>query len=74
MTSEAATRKNLIDTALRLAGWQLDDPTQVVEEYVIDPIDAGVAPRHHVAARQRQGDEGDCLFNSLLQRAFAGEL
>ncbi|MEZ4321143.1 MAG: DEAD/DEAH box helicase family protein [Myxococcota bacterium] len=44
MTSEAATRKNLIDTALRLAGWQLDDPTQVVEEYVIDLIDAGVAP------------------------------
>lgn len=39
---EATTRKTLIDAALRLAGWQLDHPTQVVEEYVIDLVKAGV--------------------------------
>lgn len=42
MLSEERTRKTLIDTALRLAGWPLDDPTQVVEEYVIDLVEAGV--------------------------------
>ncbi len=43
MPSEAETRKTLIDTALSLAGWNLADPTQVVEEYVIDLVAAGVA-------------------------------
>ncbi|RME21342.1 MAG: hypothetical protein D6798_18385 [Deltaproteobacteria bacterium] len=32
------------------------------------------AHRAQVAARHRQGDEADDLFNSLLHRAFAGEL
>lgn len=44
MTTEAATRKDLIDAALRLAGWNLADPTEVIEEYEIDLIAAGAAP------------------------------
>lgn len=42
--SEAQTRKDLIDKALRLAGWNVDDPSQVVHEYDIDLISAGVVP------------------------------
>jgi type I restriction enzyme R subunit len=34
--SEADTRQQLIDRDLRLAGWDLDDPTQVSEELDID--------------------------------------
>lgn len=30
--SEADTRRQLIDQRLRLAGWNLDDPTQVIQE------------------------------------------
>lgn len=44
MTSEAHTRKTLIDAQLHLAGWNLADPTQVVEEFEIDLVAAGVAP------------------------------
>jgi type I restriction enzyme R subunit len=44
MTPELHTRKTLIDAQLRLAGWNLADPTQVVEEYVIDLVAAGVLP------------------------------
>jgi type I restriction enzyme R subunit len=44
LTSEAATRKRHIDTALRLAGWNLADPTQVLEEYEIDLVSAGAMP------------------------------
>jgi type I restriction enzyme R subunit len=34
--SEADTRQQIIDRDLRLAGWDLDDPTQVTEELDID--------------------------------------
>lgn len=34
--SEAETRQQLIDRDLRLAGWNLDDPSQVTEELDID--------------------------------------
>lgn len=44
MTPEARTRKTLIDEQLRLAGWTLADPTQVIEEYEIDLVAAGVLP------------------------------
>ncbi len=44
MTPEARTRKGLIDEHLRLAGWKLADPTQVVEEHEIDLVAAGVLP------------------------------
>ncbi len=44
MPTEAATRKTLIDTALRLAGWRVDDPTQVALEYPIDLVQAGAMP------------------------------
>jgi type I restriction enzyme R subunit len=42
MTTEHRTRKDLIDASLRLAGWNLADPTQVVEEYAIDLGTGGV--------------------------------
>ena len=30
--NEAETRRKIIDANLRLAGWKLDDPSQVVSE------------------------------------------
>ncbi|MFM2246744.1 MAG: hypothetical protein RL071_2818 [Pseudomonadota bacterium] len=44
MSSEADTRKQLIDAALRLAGWKLGDPSHVLEEYEIDLVAAGAMP------------------------------
>jgi len=44
VSSESETRKRLIDAALRLAGWNLQDPTQVVEELEIDLVAAGALP------------------------------
>jgi len=38
---EAETRSRLIDASLRLAGWDLKDPSQVVEELDIDLAKAG---------------------------------
>ncbi len=40
--SEAKTRVELIDPKLRLAGWDLSDPSQVTEELDIDLVKAGV--------------------------------
>lgn len=39
---EAATRKKLIDAQLRLAGWDVGNKAQVVEEYDIDLAKAGL--------------------------------
>lgn len=36
MKTEKQTRKEIIDKQLLQAGWQVDDPTQVVEEFVIE--------------------------------------
>ncbi len=41
MLTEDATRTQLIDTQLALAGWDVADPTQVVEEYPVDPSSSG---------------------------------
>jgi type I site-specific restriction endonuclease len=43
--NEAETRKQLIDTKLRLAGWNVHDKTQVVEELDIDLAAAGLKVR-----------------------------
>lgn len=39
MKTEQQTRKELIDAALKKAGWNVDDPGQVVQEYdiIVDP-------------------------------------
>lgn len=42
MKSEAQTRKEIIDKKLRLAGWNLDDPTQVALEFDIDLQKGGI--------------------------------
>lgn len=39
--NEAETRRNLIDFKLRLAGWNVDDPSQVIQELDIDLSKAG---------------------------------
>ena len=39
--SEAQTRQEIIDEKLRLAGWNVDDPTQVIQELDINLADAG---------------------------------
>ena len=36
MPNEKETREGLIDSALKLAGWSLDDPTQVAREFRIE--------------------------------------
>lgn len=40
MKTEQQTRIELIDTALKKAGWNVDDPAQVVQEYdiIVDPF------------------------------------
>ena len=89
MTPEAHTRKTLIDAQLHLAGWNLADATQVVEEFEIDLVAAGVASTvvgdqgFHAWGGSREGhceacvvaaEVTDALFPSLLHRAFAGTL
>lgn len=39
MKNESQTRKEIIDVQLKEAGWDVNDHTQVVEEYVVDLID-----------------------------------
>jgi len=45
MKTEQQTRIELIDAALRKAGWNVNDPEQVVQEYdiLIDPDEAAEA-------------------------------
>jgi len=40
--TESETRRKLIDEKLRLAGWNVRDPSQVIQELDIDLSDAGV--------------------------------
>ena len=42
-TTEAETRRELIDQKLRMAGWDLKNPAQVIEELDIDLAAAGVS-------------------------------
>lgn len=41
MTSEATTRKEIIDLRLKEAGWNVADRTQVFEEYFVSPLGSG---------------------------------
>ncbi len=41
MPTEAHTRKDLIDPALKRAGWDVADPNQVGIEIPVDGFDAG---------------------------------
>ncbi len=45
MKTEQQTRMELIDTALKKAGWNVDDPGQVVQEYdiLVDPVQVAEA-------------------------------
>ena len=44
MTSESATRSEIIDFRLRSAGWNVTDRTQVITEFFVSPIeDSGIA-------------------------------
>jgi type I site-specific restriction endonuclease len=40
--NEVETRRRLIDARLRLAGWEVDDPSQVSQELDIDLARAGL--------------------------------
>ena len=40
--TEAETRAKIIDEKLRLAGWNVRDPSQVIQELEIDLSEAGV--------------------------------
>jgi type I restriction enzyme R subunit len=40
--NEAQTRQQIIDAHLRLAGWNLTDPSQVIQELDIYLADAGL--------------------------------
>ncbi len=45
MKTEQQTRMELIDSALKTAGWNVSDPTQVIQEYdiIIDPLQVAEA-------------------------------
>jgi type I restriction enzyme R subunit len=57
MTPEAHTRKTRIDDQLRLAGWNLDDPSQVVEEYELDRAEPVAAPAFFAEAGRAYGKQ-----------------
>ncbi|MCK5233074.1 MAG: restriction endonuclease subunit R, partial [Desulfobulbaceae bacterium] len=40
--TEAQTRQKLIDEKLGFAGWNVNDPSQVIQELDIDLVEAGV--------------------------------
>ena len=45
--TEAQTRAELIDSQLAQSGWNVKDPTQVIEEYdILTPLPLGVAEPH----------------------------
>jgi len=52
--NEAETRQQVIDRKLALAGWEVDDPTEVTQELYLDP--------HHVA----EPDSGFSDYGLLL--------
>lgn len=54
---EAETRRRLIDASLRLAGWDLKDPSQVVEELDIDLAKAGRAVKDPTPERPYAGHQ-----------------
>ena len=66
LVSEAQTRLNLIDPQLKKAGWNLSDRSQIGLEIPVSCYDA----------LWEEGDTDCCLylFNSLMQKAFRGEL
>ena len=45
MKTERETRQQIIDAALKDAGWNVDDPAQVVQEYdiLVDPVNIAEA-------------------------------
>ncbi len=52
--TEAQTRSELIDSQLALSGWNVNDPTQVIQEFdILTPLPDGVAePRTHYEGHQ----------------------
>ena len=47
--NEAKTRKDIIDKRLQVAGWNVSDHTQVVEEFDISvPLPDGVSPASRI--------------------------
>jgi len=56
MPTESATRKEIIDSRLNEAGWNIADRTQVIEEYFVSPAgdSASVPFENLVFAAQRR--------------------
>jgi type I restriction enzyme R subunit len=55
--SEADTRRQIIDDRLRLAGWDLDDPTQVIQELDIYVAEGAAAAVREHARRPYAGHQ-----------------
>jgi hypothetical protein len=93
--TEAKTRRELIDPALKKAGWDVANPNQVGLEIPVDGFDPQACRRriplpqlsfqHHSAhivhrfeqlrAQQREAErQAEHLFETLLERAFRGEV
>ena len=77
MKTEKLTRKEIIDNRLKDAGWNVNDRSQVVEEFNIvvdkDMVAEGLTPY----AGKQFSDYVllvENLYGSLSQRAFKGEL
>ena len=47
--TEAQTRQKLIDEKLGFAGWDVNDPSQVIQELDIDLVEAGVQVSRYAA-------------------------
>ncbi len=63
--SEAQTRRQIIDQRLHLAGWDVDDPTQVTQELDIDLTSGS---RRHVSEPKRKYEGHQFADYALLLR------
>lgn len=67
-TPEAKTRKNLIDPGFRKAGWNLEDLTQVVQEFPIPfKTDTKKIPNVTLSILQRMYDNRYVKFIQFIK-------
>lgn len=74
--TEAKTRSELIDAQLGASGWNVKDPTQVVEELdILTSLPECVAkPRTKYEGHQQSSSDLEAFYDALSQRAFKGAL
>jgi len=72
--TEAQTRTELIDAQLGASGWNVKDPTQVVEEFdILTSLPDGVAePRTKYEGHQQSPASLEAFYGALSQQCLQG--